>query len=197
LTGQGKPDIRDFVFRGLLSLDSLQSLEHTGVYLSDSHRRLGRRLTDLSFAEFSAQIVDGAEKMARLYVAFFCFENSVREMVAHILRDAHGDTWWDTKVPPAIKKKVSDRKDQEQKNKWHQPRSRTEINYTDFGDMPGIILNNWSDFDDLFDSQEWVKSRFGDMEKSRNVIAHNNVLEEAEIDRIRLYLQDWARIVGL
>jgi hypothetical protein len=35
------------------------------------------------------------------------------------------------------------------------------------------------------------------MEKSRNVIVHNNVLEDAEIERIRLYLQDWARIVGL
>lgn len=188
---------RDFVFRGLLCLDTLQSLEHTGIYLSDSHRRLGRSLSELSFAEFSKQIVDGAEKMSRLYVAFFCFENSVRELVAQTMRDAHGDTWWDTKVPNSIKTKVANRKAQEQKNKWHQPRSRAEINYTDFGDMPGIIINNWPDFDDLFDGPEWVKTRFGDMEKSRNVIAHNNVLEEAEIDRIRLYLQDWARIIGL
>ena len=189
--------VRDFVFRGLLCLDSLQQLEHTGVYLRDTHRRLGKALAELSFAEFSPQIQDGAEKMARLYVAFFCFENSVRELVSQKLRDAHGDTWWDTKVPPAIRKKVEDRKKQEQRNKWHQPRSRSNINYADFGDMPGVILNNWPDFEDLFDSQEWVKSRFGEMEKSRNVIAHNNVLEDAEIERIPLYLQDWARIVGL
>jgi hypothetical protein len=100
------PDrLRDFVFRGLLSLDSLQQLEHTGVYLRDSHRRLGRALAELSFAEFSPQIQDGAEKMARLYVAFFCFENSVRELVAQKLRDSNGDTWWDTKVPLQIRKK--------------------------------------------------------------------------------------------
>ena len=135
--------------------------------------------------------------MSRLYVAFFCFENSVRELVAQKLRDSHGDNWWDTKVPQAIRTKVEARKRQEQKNKWHQPRGRSNINYTDFGDMPGILLNNWPDFEVLFDSPEWVKSRFSEMEKSRNVIAHNNVLEEAEIDRIRLYLQDWARIVGL
>jgi hypothetical protein len=189
--------LRDFVFRGLLSLDSLQQLEHMGVYLRDTHRRLGRALAELSFAEFSPQIQDGAEKMARLYVAFFCFENSARELVAQRLRDSHGDAWWETKVPASIRKKVQDRKDQEQKNKWHQPRSRSNINYADFGDMPGIILNNWTDFEDIFDSQEWVKSRFSEMEKSRNVIAHNNVLEDAEIERIRLYLQDWARIVGL
>lgn len=193
----GSAKSRDFVFRALLCIDSLQQLDHTGVYLRDTDRTMGRVLSELTFAEFSAQIRDGAEKMSRLYVAFFCFENSVRELVAQKLRDAHGDSWWDTKVPPNIRQKVTGRKTQETKNKWHQPRSRSNINYTDFGDMPGIILNNWPDFEDLFDSQEWVKSRFGDMEKSRNVIAHNNVLEDAEIDRIRLYLQDWARIVGL
>ena len=188
---------RDFVFRGLLSLDSLQQLEDTGVYLRDSHKRLGSALAELTFADFSAPIRDGAEKMARLYVAFFCFENSVRELVAQKLRDAYGDTWWDTHVPSSIRSKVDSRKKEEQRNKWHQPRSRSNINYTDFGDMPGIILNNWSHFEDLFDSQDWVKARFGDMEKSRNVIAHNNVLEDAELERIRLYLQDWARIAGL
>ena len=44
---------------------------------------------------------------------------------------------------------------------------------------------------------EIEKARFSDMEKSRNAIAHNNVLEDPEIERIRLYLQDWARIAGL
>lgn len=185
-----------FVFRALLCLNSLQQFEHAGVYFRDTHRRLGRALADLSFAEFSPQIQDDAEKMARLYVAFFCFENSVRELVAQKLRDSHGDAWW-MRVPQNIRKKVDDRKALEEKSKWHQPRSRSEINYTDFGDMPGIIVNNWVDFQDLFDSQEWVKSRFADLEKSRNVIAHNNVLEDKEIERIRLYLQDWARIVGL
>jgi len=188
---------RDFVFRGLLALDSLRQLESLGVYLRDGHKGTGSVLADLTFAEFSAAIRDGAEKMSRLYVAFFCFENSVRELVSQKLRDANGDDWWEKCVPPGIRTKVKNRRDQEQKNRWHQPRSRTNIAYTDFGDMPGIILNNWPEFEDLFDSQEWVKARFGDMEKSRNVIAHNNVLEDQELERIRLYLQDWARIAGL
>lgn len=188
---------KEFVFRAILALDDLDAMADRGVYLRDSHRRLGKKLAELSFAEFSPQIQDGAEKMSRLYVAFFCFENSVRELVSHTLRDAYGDSWWDTHVPPNIKSKVDNRKADEARNRWHQPRSRDNINYADFGDMPGIILRNWQDFADTFDSQEWVKSRFGDMEKSRNVIAHNNVLEDQEIDRIELYLRDWARIVGL
>ena len=190
-------EAKNFVFRALLCLDELRAQEPAGVYLRDSHRRLGRALSELSFAEFSPQIQDDAEKMSRMYVAFFCFENSAREFISQKLRDAHGDAWWTTQVPEKIRQKVDARKAQEAKNKWHQPRSRSEINYVDFGDMPGIILNNWDDFSDLFDSQDWVKSRFADLEKSRNVIAHNNVLEEGEIDRIRMYLRDWARIVGL
>jgi hypothetical protein len=193
----GMTKAREFIFKGLLCLDSLQQLEHTGLYLRDTHKKLGRILAELSFAEFSPQIVDGAEKMSRLYVAFFCFENSTRELVSQMLRDSYGTAWWNTRVPASIKSKVENRKKQEQRNKWHQPRSRSNINYTDFGDMPGIILNNWSIFEGLFDSQDWVKTRFNDMEKSRNVIAHNNVLEDPEIDRIRLYLQDWAMIIGL
>jgi HEPN superfamily Swt1-like protein len=188
---------RDFVFRGMLALDGIRQLEHTGVYLRETHRRFGRMLAEISFAEFSQQILDGAEKMSRLYVAFFCFENSAREFISQRMRDAHGDTWWDTTVPANIKSKVANRREEESRNLWHAPRSRENIAYMDFGDMPGIILNNWADFEDVFEGQEWVKTRFGDMEKSRNVIAHNNVLEDREIDRIRLYLQDWGRIIGL
>jgi hypothetical protein len=197
MSDSGLDQAKSFVFRGLLCLDDLRALEPSGVYIRDSHRRLGRALSELSFAEFSPQIQDDAEKMARMFVAFFCFENSARELISQRLRDKHGAAWWTSHVPESIRQKVEARKAQEQKNKWHQPRGRHDVNYIDFGDMPGIILKNWADFEDLFDSQDWVKSRFADLEKSRNVIAHNNVLEASEIERIRLYLRDWARIVGL
>jgi hypothetical protein len=59
------------------------------------------------------------------------------------MRDKHGDGWWEKCVTQSIKTKAKNRKDQEQKNKWHQARSRNSIDYADFGDMRGIILNNW------------------------------------------------------
>lgn len=193
----GQDQLRLFMMKGLQAVDAIDQLEHLSVYTSTSRHRLGKILSELSFAEFSLEIQNGAEKMSRLYVAFYCFENSARELIAQTMHDAHGDKWWDTKVPANIKSKVANRMEQETKNKWHQPRSRQNIDYTDFGDMPGIIVNNWVDFEDLFDSQEWVKTRFSDMEKSRNVIAHNNELMDTEVERIKLYLRDWARIAGL
>jgi hypothetical protein len=70
------------------------------------------------------------------------------------------------------------------------------VNYTDFGDLALILQQNWADFADLFPDQNWITARLRELEQSRNVIAHNNVLEDREIDRIRMYLADWIRQVG-
>jgi hypothetical protein len=39
-------------------------------------------------------------------------------------------------------------------------------------------------------------ARLAELEASRNIIAHSNVLEEREMTRLRLYVQDWLRQVG-
>ena len=44
--------------------------------------------------------------------------------------------------------------------------------------------------------QNWVSSRLDELAASRNIIAHSNVLEDREIERMRLYLEDWTRQVG-
>jgi hypothetical protein len=56
--------------------------------------------------------------------------------------------------------------------------------------------NHFADFEDLFADQNWVSARLDELEASRNVIAHSNLLDDREMGRIRLYLQDWIRQVG-
>ncbi len=70
------------------------------------------------------------------YLAFFCLENSARELISERMSERHGADWWN---------KVS---------------------------------------------------RFTELKASRNIVAHNNVLEKNEIDRIKMYLVDWVRQVG-
>ncbi len=60
----------------------------------------------------------------------------------------------------------------------------SEIYYTDFGDLTSLIRNNWEEFEDLFSDVNWVVTRFEELEKSRNIVANNNVLEQHEITRI-------------
>jgi hypothetical protein len=58
------------------------------------------------------------------------------------------------------------------------------------------MRNNWENFEDLFPDINWIISRFTELESSRNIVAHNNLLEQREIERIKMYLTDWIRQVG-
>jgi hypothetical protein len=104
--------------------------------------------------------------------------------------------WWETQVAKGIRDKVQNRREKEGTNRWHSRRGAEEIYYTDFGDLALIIQNGWSDFSDLFPDVAWIGNRLKELEQSRNVIAHNNVLDKLELDRIRMYLSDWLRQVG-
>jgi hypothetical protein len=95
-----------------------------------------------------------------------------------------------------MKTRVTGRKEKEGKNRWHVRRGEHEIFYTDFGDLRLLIQNNWQDFEDLFPDQNWITTRLDELETSRNIIAHSNILERREVDRIRLYSNDWFRQVG-
>jgi hypothetical protein len=130
------------------------------------------------------------------YVAFFCLENAVRELVVDRLLENHGPDWWSSRVSSGIREKVQKRRETEGHNRWHISRGAGEIYYTDLGDLRAIMQANWTDFADLFPDQNWLISRLTELEASRNIIAHMNALDAREEGRIRLYVQDWIRQVG-
>jgi hypothetical protein len=62
-------------------------------------------------------------------------------------------------------------------------------------DLASIIIAQWQEFEELFPSQDWVRVRLTALERSRNIIAHGNLLPESEIERLEQYLLDWVRQV--
>jgi len=94
-----------------------------------------------------------------------------------------------------MKTKVKDRKLKEEKNQWHVGRNQHPLYYLDFGDLGNLIKNNWDVFKDFFD-QTWILSRIDEAEKTRNVIAHTNVLSSEEGQRLELYLRDVLKQIG-
>ncbi len=188
-------DVRSWLFKGLaaeLMLDDLES-DGSAVRATNDPRALQRVMP---LDDFSPVVRAAAMRALPAYLAFFCFENAVRELVASRLQDNYGPTWWDSKASEAIRRKVAQRKDKEGKDRWHVLRGEHEIYYTDFGDLGLLIKNNWSDFEDLLPDQNWVEARLNELEASRNVIAHSNTLDTRELQRIQLYLSDWLRQVG-
>lgn len=187
--------IRNWLFKRLSLEHSLDQLESDGMAVRPSnHPGAIQRVIPLE--DFSGTIRRAAMQALPAYLAFFCLENAVRELVADRLAETRGADWWDACANSAMKKRVEGRQDKEGKNRWHIRRGEHEIYYTDFGDLKLLIQNHWSDFEDLFPDQSWIATRLDELEASRNIIAHSNTLDDREINRIRLYLSDWLRQVG-
>jgi hypothetical protein len=190
-----RSDVRNWLFKGLAVDGSLDRIESEGLPLRLANSPSAvQRIIPLE--DFSPSVRTNAMKAMPIYLAFFCLENSVRELVSERLTEKQGSDWWDRCVPAGIKKQVDDRKSKEGKNRWHVERGAHAIYYTNFGDLRTIIVNNWTLFEDLFPDQNWIITRLDELEASRNVIAHSNVLDDREVTRLKLYLQDWTRQVG-
>ena len=186
--------LREFLFKGLAVEDALNELEREGLGVrAPTDTQALQRVVSLE--DFPASLRNAAMQALPAYLAFFCLENSARELIGERMSERHGTDWWD-KVSRSIQEKVEGRQNKEGKDRWHMKRGATHIYYTDFGDLKSIIQLNWPDFEDLFPDVNWVIMRFTELEASRNIVAHNNVLEKNEIDRIKMYLVDWVRQVG-
>lgn len=187
-------DLKRFVFNGLLLKDSLQTLaSEEGISVD-----VVTESSVVSRAEqmnFPIRLTAAAARMASVFTVFFCVENSAREMITQRLSERYGAAWWD-KVPQKIRERVESLKSSEELHRYHTPRSSELIGYTTFGQLEQIVIANWADFEDLIPDQAWLKSRFSDMERSRNIIMHTGILAEFEIDRLEMIGRDWMRQVG-
>lgn len=190
-----RDQIRSWLFRIVTTDAALDRLENDGLAVRPSEDpRAVQRV--LSLEDFSPEVRRSAMRALPAYLGFFCLENAVRELVSERLSENHGADWWQDCATTAIQNKVEKRREQEGQNRWHVRRGEQEIYFTDFGDLRLLIQNNWEDFEDLFPDQNWVTTRLEEMEASRNIIAHSNTLDEREIERIQLYMEDWVRQVG-
>jgi hypothetical protein len=181
-------------FKGLLLDAEIARLEEAGNLPKAKEGSVGAPLLGQFEEFFSREMQDTAEKMAYVYAIYHCFENLVRDLVASRLQERKGIDWW-TSVPDKVRKRVEQKRTEIESNQWHQSVFEGNIDLTLFGDLASIIIQEWDEFDDLFPSQGWVKQRLDELERSRNVIAHGNVLPETEIKRIEQYLSDWIRQV--
>ena len=64
------------------------------------------------------------------------------------------------------------------------------------GDLESIIRQNWDQFEPYIPSIEWAANIFDVIERSRNVIMHSGALEQADVERIGIFLRDWVKQVG-
>lgn len=184
----------EFTFRGLLAEEALDRAGRIHGVRSDMFD--ADVAEQLSLHVLNEAHVADAKSMAAVYVAVAAFENSVRQLVTAVLREAVGDDWWETAVSSAIQKSCRTRQEEEERHRFHTQRGDSPINYTDFKNLANIIRANWEQFEDFLPSAEWASAIFDAVERSRNVIMHSGRLDPEDIARMGVNLRDWVKQVG-
>jgi hypothetical protein len=180
-------------------LEKLRTLREAKTVVKENVKKMTPKITTIEISkEFRVidpflpqKIIDEAKEMSKVYPIVYLFENSVRNLIRIVLEKKYGPDWWNRKVSLKIQKEVEKRIQQENKNRWHGKRGVHKIFYTDIEDLGSIIITNWDDFKEIFPNQEWIKVRIGEIELTRNIIAHNNPLSRQDIQRLKIYFQDW------
>ena len=134
--------------------------------------------------------------MATVYTAIAAFENSVRKLITTVLLEQVGENWWETSVSEKIRGRAESKREEEERVKWHAQRGVDPIYYTQMGDLVSILRQNWVHFEPYIPSIEWAASLMDVMERSRNVIMHSGTLEQADTERIGIFVRDWVKQVG-
>lgn len=170
----------------------------------DAAGRVDRRLADdtdglrasLHFELFDEGDLAASVRMANIYTAITAFERSARRFIAKVMQEAHGDTWWDTKVSKTIRDHVTTRRQEEERNGWHGVRGQSPLAFTEMKHLVQIMQQNEPDFEAYVPRLDWARNIFQTIERSRNVIMHSGVLEQIDIDRVGMNIRDWLAQVG-
>jgi hypothetical protein len=139
-----------------------------------------------------------AKMMAeRVYPKLYFFENSGRDLITRVLKDAIGDDWWDKVVLPKVRNKAAGRKADEAKDPWHGKRGAALIDYLDLSDLPLIVTapKAWPHFKKFFDRPSWFQELINELNVSRRVAAHMNPLEEDDVKNVEAAFRKWAKLM--
>lgn len=165
-----------------------------------------RKPVVVTIAGFDVQQVPGmtathakeAKLMAeKVYPKLYVFENSARDLITRVLKNAIGDDWWDKVVLPKIRNKAAGRKVDEAKDPWHGKRGAALIDYLDLTDLPLIVTapKAWPHFKKFFDRPSWFQELVNELNVSRRVAAHMNPLEDDDVKNVEAAFRKWAKLM--
>ena len=188
--------VRSFGMSGFMITDDLKRVEERfSLELGHVSKSYCDTPTDY-YPQFEQGVRAEAAAMSRHYELFYCLENAIRKLISETLLESTGANWWQSgNIPPNIVQQVEDRIRREVDSGVTR-RSEAEIDYTTFGELSVVITSNWDLFGTIFSSRRAVERVMSSLNLLRGPIAHCCPLSEDEIDRLRLTVKDWFRMIG-
>lgn len=140
--------------------------------------------------------ISAAQRMAELFVIIHCYENSARKLIQRTLENKLGENWWDIAANSTLKNNANQLKQKEQRHKWITPRGVSMLFYVDWGDLVGLIRKYEAEFEPVIGDLKFIELRMEELERYRNIIAHNGTLESKDdYDQIVLSFRQWCKQV--
>jgi HEPN superfamily Swt1-like protein len=197
MTSDADHHLRSFGMSGFLITEELKGVE-TRYGIELGHVKRGLDDESQYYPQFEQAVRVEAARMSEHYEVFYCLETSIRKLMTDTLSDpdAEGPNWWNSaRIPQAIKDVTAERLQKEIDSGVTQ-RSEKAIDYTTFGELSVIITNNWDLFETIFTSKKAVEKVMRDLNVLRGPIAHCCPITEDEVDRLRLAVKDWFRMMA-
>jgi len=193
------PDLNDFVrsfgMSGFLITDELKRIEEQ-YSIELGHLPKPRASAVEYYPQFEQAVRTEAAAASEHYEVIYCLEQSIRKLIAETLEDTAGADWWNSgKVPPDVQQEVNKRLRTEKESGMTQ-RSTELIDYTTFGELSVIISANWDLFKTVLTDQRAMSRVMSSLNLLRNPVAHCTAMADDEVERLRLLVKDWFRLMG-
>jgi hypothetical protein len=180
---------------GLSHLAAERDLDKVEDALKIDLQRSEREQTEEDYyPQFDQALRTEASEMSRHYELFYCFEKSIRKLIAETLEAQHGESWWSSRVPATIRDNANVNM-QKEIDSGVTLRSEQDIDFATFGELGEIVRNNWESFDAIFSSQKAFTKIMTSLNMLRGPIAHCCPLAEDEVVRLQLTVKDWFRLM--
>lgn len=188
--------VRSFGMSGLLVCDELRQVEQKFGLELGYLPKADTVSAVAYYPQFEHSVRMEAADMSEHYEVFYCLEKAIRKLIVETLEDSEGANWWDSaRMPPDIKADVTALVKKERDN-GVTPRSDNMMDYTTFGQLSVVITSNWDLFEPTLKSKRAVERVMANLNLLRGPIAHCCPMQEDEVDRLRLAVKDWFRMIG-
>jgi hypothetical protein len=147
-----------------------------------------------SVGQFSLVVRENAQMMAEYYKLFYMLENDIRKFIDETIADEYGVGWWNAHSPPSAKEECNANQKREAEA-GVTSRSDNELDYVTFGHLGDIIRANWVLFGGILSNEKALGRVMFSLNTLRGPIAHCGVLAEDEVDRLKLAVKDWFRLL--
>jgi hypothetical protein len=89
---------------GLSQLAAERELDKVEAALKiDLQRSEREQKEEEYYPQFDQALRSEAAEMSKHYELFYCLEKSIRKLIAETLKAQHGENWWSSHVPQAVR----------------------------------------------------------------------------------------------